>query len=566
LVPGDLARSATTSFRYVTKEPIVDEYKDLSVEEIVALQNEKKERFAALQSQDTFSAEEIEEAEGLVTEIKALAAEIKDREAAAQALADRAAALKDVSFSSDEPVEDEVTEEEEVEETDEEKAAREAEEAKAAEGEPKEEAASKSVATRTVARVAARVARPVVPESKKRLSIVASQDVPGFATGTSLEDIETVSKAVVNRMQGFGVPTGDGKSEDLKHSSVAQFRLDFDEDLIIDRHSDDMEVLLRAADESRLPQGSLTAAGGWCAPSETLYDFCGGETLEGILSVPEVQVKRGGIRYTRGPSYADLYTAAGFIQTEAQAIAGTTKPCFEVPCPTWQDVRLDAVGLCIKAPILTNAAYPELIQRWVSGAMVAHQHMVNASVLSRMDTASGAARVYAGIGTSAGDALDALELMGNQMRQKYRLAFNHTLEVVAPYWVKGVIRSDLSKRQGLSSSEQVTDQTINAHFANRGLRVSFVYDWQELTVTDLVYPSTYNVLMYPAGTFIKGVADVINLNAVYDAASLAVNIYTALFFEHAILVAQMCYESQKITLPVCNAGRVGAADLTCAVV
>jgi hypothetical protein len=557
LVPGDLARSATTSFRYVTKEPIVDEYKDLSVEEIVALQNEKKERFAALQSQDTFSAEEIEEAEGLVTEIKALAAEIKEREAAAQALADRAAALKDVSFSADEPVEDEVTEEEEVEETDEEKAAREAEEAKAAEGEPKEEAAAK----RTVARVAARVTRPVVPETKKRLSIVASQDVPGFATGAPLEDLSTVSTAVVNRMQGFGVPTGDGLSEDLKHSNVAQFRLDFDEDLIIDRHTDDMEVLLRAADETRLPEGSLTAAGGWCAPSETLYDFCGGETLEGILSVPEVQVKRGGIRYTRGPSYADLYTAAGFIQTEAQAIAGTTKPCFEVPCPTWQDVRLDAVGLCIKAPILTNAAYPELIQRWISGAMVAHQHMVNASVLSRMDTASGAARVYTGQGSAAQDTLAGLELMGDQMRQKYRLAFNHTLEVVAPYWIKGAIRSDLQLRNGQQIAP-VTDQQINAHFASRGLRVSFVYDWQEMTTTAVEYPATFNVLMYPAGTFIKGVADVINLNAVYDAASLAVNTYTALFFEHAILVAQMCYESQKITLPVCIAGRTGSANIT----
>jgi hypothetical protein len=544
----------------------MDEYKDLSVEEIVNLQNEKKARFTALQSQDTFSADEIAEGKTLVAEIKALSVEKKAREDAATALAEEAAELKGLDIEAlgqedggevTDPAAEEEPAEEETEETDEEKAAREAEEAKAAEGEPKEEASAK----RTVARVAAAVKRPAVPErTQRRLSITASQDVPDFPTGAQLPDISTVATALVNRMNGFGVPTGDGLTEDLKHHGVAQFRLDFDEDLVIDRHSDDMEVLMRAADESRLDGGSLTAAGGWCAPSETLYDFCGGETLEGILSVPEVQVKRGGIRYTRGPSYADLYTAAGFIQTEAQAIAGTTKPCFEVPCPTWQDVRLDAIGLCIKAPILTNAAYPELVQRWLSGAMVAHQHMENASVLSRMDTASGAARVYAGQGSAAQDTLAGLELMGDQMRQKYRLGFGQTLEVVAPYWIKGAIRSDLQLRNGQQIAP-VTDQQINAHFSTRGLRVSFVYDWQEMSTTALEYPATFNVLMFPAGTFVKGVADVINLNAVYDAASLAVNTYTALFFEHAILVAQMCYESQKITLPVCIAGRTGAANI-----
>lgn len=542
----------------------MDEFKDLSIEEIVAAQNERKTRFAALQAQDTFSEDEIAEGEKIVAELRALAAAKKEREAEAEALAGRASALKDVDLDTfgqedgETPAEEEETEEEEPTEE-------ESTEESTEEEEKEEEAKETKAATRSVARVAAKTKRPALPvQTGRRLSITASQDVPGFATGSELPDLADVGKALVNRMNGFGVPTGDGKGVDLKHHGVAQFRLDFPEDLIIDRGTDDMEVLYRAADETRLESehgaGSLTAAGGWCAPSETLYDFCGGETLEGILSVPEVQVKRGGIRYTRGPSYADLYTAAGFIQTEAQAIAGTTKPCFEVPCPTWQDVRLDAVGLCIKAPILTNAAYPELIQRWLSGAMVAHQHMVNASVLSRMDAASGAARVYTGQGSIAQDTTAGLELMGDQMRQKYRLAFGHTLEVVAPYWIKGAIRSDLGLRTGQTGP--VSDQQINQHFASRGLRVSFVYDWQEMSTTAVEYPATFNVLMYPAGTFVKGVADVINLNAVYDAASLAVNTYTALFFEHAILVAQMCYESQKITLPVCIAGRTGSANIT----
>jgi len=80
----------------------------------------------------------------------------------------------------------------------------------------------------------------------------------------------------------------------------------------------------------------------------------------------------------------------------------------------------------------------------------------------------------------------------------------------------------------------------------------------------VAYPTTFQALIYPAGTFIKGTSDVINLNAVYDAASLATNVYTALFFEEGVLVAKMCYESALVTLPICNAGRTGTANLACA--
>jgi hypothetical protein len=78
-----------------------------------------------------------------------------------------------------------------------------------------------------------------------------------------------------------------------------------------------------------------------------------------------------------------------------------------------------------------------------------------------------------------------------------------------------------------------------------------------------VWPATFHALMYPAGSWIKGTADVINLNAVYDAAELSTNTYTALFFEQGILVAKQCYDSIAATIPVCTAGRTGINDLAC---
>jgi hypothetical protein len=324
-----------------------------------------------------------------------------------------------------------------------------------------------------------------------------------------------------------------------------------------------MEVLYHAMDEARLPGGSLVASGGWCAPSETIYDLCSGETAEGLLSVPEVNVARGGIKYTSGPDFASIYSNVGFCQTEAQAIAGTAKTCYEVPCPAFTEVRLDACGLCIKAPILTNAAYPELVQRYLSGGMIAHQHKMNAKVIAAMATAAGTAKTVTAYGSTVADMVDSLALIADGIRSKYRLSPTASMEVVLPWWVKGAMQNDLDNRNGCGG------QSVESLFASRNLNVQYVYDWQDTpfpagTAPAIGYPATVQALIYPAGTFIKGTADVINLNAVYDAASLVQNLYTALFFEQGILVAKMCYEAQLVTIPVCNAGRTGSANLTCA--
>jgi hypothetical protein len=384
-----------------------------------------------------------------------------------------------------------------------------------------------------------------------------------------MASLETVSKAVVNRMRGFGVPNGDGGHEDLRHHGVASFRLDFPPELTIDRHSDDMEVLSYATRESRLPGGSLVAAGGWCAPSETIYDLCAGETAEGLASVPEINVARGGIKYTSGPDFSAIYAAVGFCQTEAQAISGTAKTCYTVPCPSFVEVRLDACGVCIKAPILTNAAYPELVQRVVSGSMIAHQHKMNAKVLTAI-AAGSTAKTYVGLGAAATDTLNGLTLYADQIRQKFRLSPSSSLEVILPFWVKDALVSDVARRNAIAT-EVVTDAMVTSAFGSRNLAVQWVYDWQELPYVDGTapvtdadeWPKTVDALMYPAGTWVKGTADVINLTAVYDAAELSTNMYTALFFEQGILTAKLCNESYKVTLPICTAGRSGTANLVC---
>lgn len=424
-----------------------------------------------------------------------------------------------------------------------------------------------------VRRVARTSSRPDVPEAAQRpgLTITASANVPDITMGSALDGIRGISTALTNRLSGFTPPQGDGKSENLQKFGIAKIGFSYDDDLTIKEGRDHQQVMERASDVRRLSrEGTLEAgskslvAAGWCAPSETLYDLCEGETLDGLVSLPEINVSRGGINYTRGPQFADFYggSGPGFVQTETQAIANTAKTCVTVSCPAFQEVRLDAIGLCIKTPILTESAYPELTDRFTRGSLVAFEHQINADVIGRMEALSNANRTITGLGAVIRDSLEGLELLANEKREKFRLGLTEVLEVVIPFWVKAAFKSDLRSRWGKEAP--VTDAEIDAHFASINLNVQWVYDWQPIGQTALVYPTTYRVLMYKAGTFVKGTTDVINLSAVYDAASLAVNTYTGLFMERGLLVARMCWDADRVTLPICTAGRVGAANLTCA--
>lgn len=555
----------------------------LSLDDLAALAVETRGKFDALVGLDAPTGEQITEAETHAALLDEIAAETTTRETAAAADAERLAALRtrfaddqaDAADADDADGDDGVdaaADTDAVDDASDDDADDSTDDGDGGGDGTQQAAGATKTATRTQAKagvrtLARRTTRPARPRtSAGPVRITAAQDVPGFATGSAIDTMDKLGEALVARMRGFSPPTGNGQGESLQQFGVAQLRLDYPEELTTKRGIEDQEILEYARRESRLPGDSLVASAGWCAPSETIYDLCTTETTDGIASVPEINVTRGGVRFTSGPDFSAIYAAAsGFDQTEAQAISGTTKASFEVPCNSFTDVRLDAVGLFIKAPILLNAGYPELVRRWLDGSLIAHQHRVNAKVIGKIVTAAGAARVYTGVGTSAGDSLDALELVAQTLREKYAMGMTATMEVLLPSWVLGAFRADLAKRTG-QDNQPVTDQQINAEFSARHLNVQFVRDWQMLATPDtlIAYPATYQAVMYPAGTFVKGTTDVINLNAVYDAASLATNIYTALFLEQGVLVAKMCNQAALVTLPICNSGRTGAANFTCA--
>lgn len=417
-------------------------------------------------------------------------------------------------------------------------------------------------------------------------ALVASAGAPNITPGSVYGSWTDLGRAGVsafgamkpNQLKALAASSAASGQRFMQRNGLAEFRMEFPDDLVVhDDQADSSEILARAADQSRLPGGSLIAANGWCSPSETMYDLCDLPcSLDGILSLPEVSAPRGGIRWTKGLDFSAIYNGTGFFHfTEAQMAADPRpdKPCMEIPCVEFDECRLDVDGLCITGDIMQSRTYPETVAQFMQGAMCAHAHRINAFKLAAIAAASQnvGSVTQAGYGAVA-SVLYAIEMQIQAYRYRGRRAQEGNvalLELVAPYWLKAVLRADIANRNapsGIGNPLAVTDAEITQWFATRGVAVRFVYDWQDLEpvgvepdVTPVVdYPNTVEFLLYEAGTWIVPQLDVITLETIYDSALIAQNKFTALFTEQAFCIVNRCNGSIRFQVPICANGNTGA--------
>ncbi|MFE2995007.1 major capsid protein [Nocardia sp. NPDC059246] len=417
--------------------------------------------------------------------------------------------------------------------------------------------------------------------------ITAAAEVPGYAAGAQMADLAAVARAGTAKFDSF--PRHIQENVHIS-ANIANFAIPFPDELkVTGRADDDMDVMDRAADQSRLPQKSLLASGGWCSPSERLYEMSPilADASAGMIDVPDVQSARGGLTWTEGPDYTAIYTGTGFIQTEAQAIAGTgfttaiggtvagtTKPIFRVPCPTtWQEGRAEAIGFGINGGILQHNAYSELTEDVIAHSLIAHAHRVNARTINRMAADAGAA-VTLSLGPSATpQLLNSIGIQIADIRYANRLSDSTTLEVALPLWVKEVVRADQSIRTNSSTSEayEVEDAKIDAWFARRNARVQWVFDWQDAFTgvsggfggasPITAWPTTVDVLVYIAGTYLRSRGEVITMQAVYDTQNLVNNDVLHLFTEEKLLVIKRRYKPRLLRIALSANGSTAAGQV-----
>ena len=407
---------------------------------------------------------------------------------------------------------------------------------------------------------------PVAVSSQigNRLNHVFASDSGGAVSSRKFEDMaevgQSITSALNSRMGGYG------------KNIVATYKREELEEFSVYGRDSDNEVIDKVV--AKQPVWDRTAgqfAAGWCAPSETLYELCPYVTsLDSIVDLPEVVARRGGVQTTSGPNFATLFANAsiGQVLTEAQVIAATPKTCIEVDCPPFVETRLDVNPLCITGNLLTQAAYPEYVERFIRESIAANAHKINLNILLRMVTASTAVTLPGTTGpvdtSSASWFLDAASLYAEWLRNRYRLRFDSLIEVVAPHWYLQQMTADLSRRNGVDML--TSEARLREAFAERNIRVQWVYDWQPVPATAALAANratSVQILVFIPGTFVKLTSPVINLGTIHSAAQLTLNQYTAMFVEEGFNVLERCFEGLAITVPTCPSGTTGAATGSC---
>jgi hypothetical protein len=489
---------------------------------------------------------------------KTARAELSERQVAADARAAELAAMRQEMSTGDEGAD-----EDEAAKAEAEAAEAAADEAIKAEAAVKIEASAKR--TGYASKTAAKSPAPK-PTAPKGGTLVAAAEVPGFAAGQKFDSFSDASSAILNRLQSMptNIPNHQSRAGIL-NINVAPTELSQSNQEFQNR---DLELLLAAGKESSLKGGSLVAAGGWGAPSERTLDFCELENVDSLIQLPEVTITRGGVQYTKGPTLADvLGSSTGFWDMdEATAEAGVVQKTFLRPTvPGFTEKRLSAVGIGLEAGLLLRQGWPEVIDRHAKLLTVAHQIKMARKSIALIQGFTGAATPITNAFGNAFDIFHILELLAVGERQRLSMSVNQTLEALIPNWVKAVVRADLAQRQGVDTPK-VTDAEIDSYLTARGIKAQWITQYQDMPLDPtsglaLTYPDTVEVIFYPAGSFVRGVAPVIQLDTIYDSTNLKKNDYLHLFMEQGVLMTNPCGDGHRVSFPLyANGRRAGVTD------
>lgn len=585
------AVSAATRFEDQSPFSVPDDLSEYSLEQLRELHSQGEAEFRAKFDEYTGDGKvatqaQLDELEGIGSGLDTVSAAIESAEADEQKRADAAEELRSKYAANDSDDDSDEDADGDNDETDEDESDDEDEDNSDADADDDSDDADADAEERTsVAASAGRRGRTSfagasrktgnakkVPAKRQIGGYLMSQSVPKHQSG--YVDSFALAKAS-DELQANSVVRGlrsdpSGKAQHMM--TLGSLARQFPKELFANDEVSLTAAIDRATNEKLLPGKSLTAAAGWCAPSQIIYDFLDIPDAQDLYDLPEVGVERGGIRFPVQPDFGIAFTDKGFMFTEAELLAQTEdKPCFEVPCTGFDELRLGAVGLCITAGILQQKGYPEAVKLYIDGLLVAHQHRISSWSIQKVRSGSVPISIPANSVMGAyGALLNSIEIAVVDIQTRNRLPSTTTIEFVLPVYARAILRADLAYRRGVNL-EQVTDQQLDAHFTLRHAKVQYVSDYQtggagqpgaatgaDGSTAFVQWPDEIEFLAYPAGTWFRSMQDIIEVGNLYDQAQLKKNKFTALFTEDAIGVAKRGIDSRRYTVPLAVNGAVGA--------
>jgi hypothetical protein len=301
-------------------------------------------------------------------------------------------------------------------------------------------------------------------------------DLPKTPAGTEL-DRWALAEAGLDLHNRLARSTVSGKQY------VARFSYEYPPERVL-RHDVGAGVNTARIEAVTGPE-SLVAAGGLCAPLETLYDI----NVVGVTQRPirdalaRFAVDRGGIQY-RMPMDALVMTDGLGIWTvtEDEAADDTEDPdfaektCAIIDCPDVVTAVVYSTYLCLQYPNFSARFDREWVDATTRAAMIAWARFAENQLLARI--LSGSKLIWQGTVVSATrDVLVAVDKTVAYYRNRHRLDSMVPLRMIMPRWVLDLFRADLTRGfSGDLDALAVADSTIMGWFRARGVNITFHLD------------------------------------------------------------------------------------------
>lgn len=418
-----------------------------------------------------------------------------------------------------------------------------------------------------------------VPEDRKpkrqvaKTTVIrAGADLPGIALGAELTSPMDVARAMHRRIETMrGIRGGDGDK-----LIVATASLDNVPEAFQLKENDPEGNTLKV--EAATSREALVAAGGLGAPEEVRYDLFDmvGDTDRPVKqALPGFTSQRGGVRFMRAPTLADVNGVVG-IWTVADDIDALTddqvrKPSFRVTPGPEIVVNTQAITMIMTFGNLMSRAYPELIKRHQELALVAWTRVAEQQLLTQIGALSTKVTTATQKVSAARDIMNNVSRAVAAYRNRNRMK-NTPLKAFMPLWFKDLLRADIVLQHPGDGLEifDIADAQIERWFSSRNVNVVWTLDGEAgqdySSLTSGTSPN-YDLADYPAeviwylfaeGTFAHMDGGTLDLGLVRDSTLNAANDYQT-FVESFENVVKFGNDSLRIKSSLRPTGQ-GAED------
>lgn len=415
----------------------------------------------------------------------------------------------------------------------------------------------------SLGKIAARKPKDMNPPAvEKPNALVAS--VGGGIKGVKRFDSGLdIAKAAIAQHKDLG----SLKPQGTVSYPIAKFEYDHGYEVIENMDHDYAVVEQMKVDATRLASQRIDAALGRtnalvaaipepCGPSEVVYSYFSVSTRDGLLTIPTANARRGGIIYPDSIEQLDITgdwaDAIGVAWDDTAA-----KPFFLVDCGTNHECKVVPYPTRLRFRNWDARYNPEYVAHVMSESLIHHAHKLNAVHIAAIRTLATDTNI-AGFGGGANVSVaNTIAFAAARRRDELKMSQDAPLTVLAPFWVRESMATDLITRSSTLSFENARARAT-ALFAGFNLDVQWLYDTQGLA-GKVVFPGTADFTLLVPGSYVRLDGGGLNIAETRDSTLNGLNQFE-FFMESSEVVCEVGPKAWDILdVPVCPSGVTGGS-------